>query len=57
MKLRTFFAQSLDLSDSDYAEDFAVLWKPIRLRKGEYVNRQGHPETEEYIVLEGRLTS
>lgn len=57
MNLRTFIAQSDDLSDADCAEDFAALWKPIQLRKGEYVNRQGHPETDEYIVLEGRLAS
>lgn len=57
MNLRTFLTQSHDLSDVDWVDDFAAHWTPKRLSKGEQVNRQGHPETDEYIVLEGRLAS
>lgn len=57
MNLRTFLAQSHDLSDAECVDDFAAHWRPMRLSKGAHVNRQGQPETDEYIVLDGRLAS
>lgn len=49
--------QSPDLSDVAYAEDFAAHWTPMRLGKGAHANQQGYPERNEYVVLDGCLTS
>ncbi|WP_430430390.1 Crp/Fnr family transcriptional regulator [Oceanicaulis sp.] len=57
MDLRTFLTRSPDLSDVACREGFAAQWKPRRLNKAEQVTRQGQPETDEYVLLEGCLTS
>lgn len=57
MDLKTFLMQSPDLSDVTCAEGFAARWKRTRLKKGEQISRQGHSETEEYVVLAGCLVS
>ena len=57
MDLRTFLTRSPDLSDVACREGFAAQWKRKRLNKAEQVTRQGQPETDEYVLLEGRLTS
>jgi CRP-like cAMP-binding protein len=57
MDLRSFLAQSADLSDPTCVDDFASYWTSKRLKKGAHLARQEHPETYEYILLEGCLTS
>jgi CRP-like cAMP-binding protein len=57
MDLRTFLMQSPDLSDIACAEGFAAHWKPMRVGKGAHASQQGHPERNEYVVLDGCLTS
>lgn len=57
MDLRTFLMQSPDLSDVACAGDFAAHWTPMRLGKGAHANQQGYPERNEYVVLDGCLTS
>lgn len=57
MNLRTFLTKSHNLSDVGCVEGFVAHWKPLHLSKEEQVCRQGHPEADEYIVLEGRLAS
>ena len=57
MDLRTFLMQSPDLANVGCAEDFAAHWTPMRLSKGAHANQQGQPERNEYIVLDGCLTS
>ncbi|WP_367274930.1 Crp/Fnr family transcriptional regulator [uncultured Jannaschia sp.] len=57
MDLITFLSQSSDLSDVTCTEDFAARWKRARLNKGEQISHQGQSETDEYVVLAGRLVS
>lgn len=57
MDLRKFLAQSPDLSDVSFADDFASHWKCRRLNKGAYLARQEQPEADEFILLEGCLAS
>ena len=57
MDLRTFLARSGDWSDRTSLDVFASDWTPKRLSKGAWLARQEHPETGEFIVLEGRLAS
>jgi CRP-like cAMP-binding protein len=57
MDLRTFLTQSPDLSDIACVDGFAAHWTPMRLSKGAHANRQGQPERNEYIVLDGCLAS
>ena len=57
MDLRTFLARSSDLSDIACAGSFASEWSRKFLRKGTHLARQGQPETAEFILLAGCLTS
>lgn len=57
MDLRTFLTRSPALSDMECADDFASNWTRMRLQKGAHLTRQEQPETGEFILLEGRLTS
>lgn len=57
MDLRKFLAQSPDLSDVSFADDFASHWKCRRLNKGAYLAHQEQPEADEFILLEGCLAS
>lgn len=57
MDLRKFLAQSPDLSDVSFADDFASHWKCRRLNKGAYLARQEQPEADEFILVEGCLAS
>ena len=57
MDLRTFLMRSPELSDPACADDFASEWKRKRLNNGAHLSRQEHPETDEFILLEGSLTS
>lgn len=57
MDLRTFLAQSPDLSDIACADEFASHWKRKLLNKGAYLTRQEQLETDEFILLEGCLAS
>ena len=57
MDLRTFLTQSPDLSDMACVDGFADRWTPMRLSKGAHANRQGDPERDEYVVLDGCLAS
>ncbi|SMX23502.1 Crp/Fnr family transcriptional regulator [Boseongicola aestuarii] len=57
MDLRTFLTQSPDVSDIDWADDFASDWKQVRLGKGAHLTWQEQPEALEFILLEGCLTS
>ncbi|WP_461429285.1 Crp/Fnr family transcriptional regulator [Gymnodinialimonas sp.] len=57
MDLRTFLTRSPELANVACAEDFAAHWTPMRLSKGAHANQQGQPERNEYIVLDGCLTS
>jgi CRP-like cAMP-binding protein len=57
MDLRTFLTQSPDLSDVACVDGFAARWTPVHLSKGAHANRQGDPERNEYIVLDGCLAS
>ena len=57
MDLRTFLTRSPDLANVACAEDFAAHWTPMRLSKGAHANQQEQPERNEYIVLDGCLTS
>lgn len=57
MDLRTFLAQSPDLSDIACVDAFAAHWTPMRLSRGGHANQQGQPERNEYIVLDGCLAS
>jgi CRP-like cAMP-binding protein len=57
MDLRTFLRQSLDLSDTACADDFASQWKRKRVSKGARLSQQEQPEKDEFILLEGSLTS
>lgn len=57
MDLRTFLAQSPDWSDRIGLDTFASDWTGKRLPKGALLARQEQPETDEFIVLEGRLAS
>jgi CRP-like cAMP-binding protein len=57
MDLRTFLRQSSDLSDVACADDFASYWKRKRVNKGVHLTQQEQPETDEFILLEGCLTS
>jgi CRP-like cAMP-binding protein len=57
MDLRTFLTQSPDLSDVACVDGFAAHWTPVHLSKGAHANRQGDPERNEYIVLDGCLAS
>ncbi len=57
MDLRTFLAQSTDLSDTGLADGFASHWRWKRLNKGAHLTRQEHPEAGEFILLDGRLAS
>ena len=49
--------QSPDLSGSACAADFVTVWKRKRLNKGAHLTRQGQPETNEFILLDGCLVS
>lgn len=57
MDLRKFLAQSPDLSDVSFADDFASHWKCRRLNKGAYLTHQQQPEADEFMLLEGCLAS
>lgn len=57
MDLTTFLTQSPDLSDIACADEFASLWTRKRVSKGTYLTRQEQSETDEFILLEGCLTS
>jgi len=57
MDLRTFLAQSPDLSDMACAESFTSQWTGKRLHKGAQLTRQEQPDTDEFIVLDGCLAS
>ncbi len=57
MDLRTFLMQSSDLSEATCAERFALNWTHTRLTKGAHLASQDQPETDEYILLDGRLAS
>ncbi|HCP80650.1 MAG TPA: hypothetical protein DIT67_03345 [Octadecabacter sp.] len=57
MKLRRFLTQSPDLSDSGDADVFASHWTRKRMNKGAHLTRQEQPDTDEFILLEGCLTS
>lgn len=57
MDLRTFLTQSPDLSDWANADEFASSWKQIRLDKGAHLTLQERPQTDEFILLAGCLTS
>ena len=57
MDLRKFLAQSPDLSDMSLADGFASHWRSKRLNKGARLTHQEHPESDEFILLEGCLAS
>jgi len=57
MDLRTFLTQSSGLSNKACVNDFASDWKQKRLNKGAHLTQQEHPETNEFILLEGCLAS
>lgn len=57
MDLRTFLMQSSDLPDMACLDEFASCWKRQRLTKGTHLIRQEQSETDEFILLEGCLTS
>ncbi|MBB95997.1 MAG: hypothetical protein CML68_15580 [Rhodobacteraceae bacterium] len=49
--------QSPDLSDAACADEFASDWKRKRVSKGAHLTRQGQPETDEFVLLDGCLVS
>ncbi len=57
MDLPTFLMQSPDLSDMACADDFASDWRRKHLNKGAHLTRQGQPEPDEFVLLEGCLVS
>ncbi|WP_417601518.1 Crp/Fnr family transcriptional regulator [Pararhodobacter oceanensis] len=57
MDLRTFLLQSPDLPDMACADEFVSGWAGQRLTKGAHLTRQEHPETGEFILLNGCLAS
>jgi len=57
MDLLTFLKQSPDLSDITLADEFASHWTPKRLNKGAHLTQQEQLQTDEFIVLDGCLTS
>ncbi|MDP2493223.1 Crp/Fnr family transcriptional regulator [Shimia thalassica] len=57
MDLRTFLMQSHDLSDAGCVDEFASVWKRIRLDKGAHLARQEQTETDEFVLLSGCLAS
>lgn len=57
MDLRTFLMQSPDMSEVTCADDFASDWKRQHLNKGAHLTRQEQSETDEFVLLEGCLTS
>ena len=57
MDLRNFLAQSPELSDMSFADSFATHWRSRRLNKGTHLAHQEHPESDEFILLEGCLAS
>jgi len=57
MDLRNFLAQSPDLSDIRFADGFASHWRSKRLNKGARLAHQEHPESGEFILLDGCLAS
>lgn len=57
MDLRTFLTRSPALSHLASAGSFASKWTCKRLDKGAHLTQQDEPETGEFILLEGCLTS
>jgi len=57
MELRNFLAQSPHLSDLNLADGFASHWRSKRLNKGMRLVDQGQTEADEFILLEGCLSS
>mgnify|MGYP000014679366 CR=1 FL=1 len=57
MDVRTFLTRSPDFSDMIYADEFASRWQRKRVNKGAHLSRQELPETKEFILLDGCLTS
>ncbi|MBT8413843.1 MAG: Crp/Fnr family transcriptional regulator [Boseongicola sp.] len=55
--LRTFLAQSADLSDEVCLDAFAQNWTKKPVRRGGALVFQGASATDEFIALEGRLAS
>ena len=49
--------QSPYLLEMACVDDFASEWKRKRLNKGVHLSRQEQPETDEFVLLEGRLVS
>ncbi len=49
--------QSPDLQDAACADDFASGWMQKRLSKGAHLSRQGEPETDELMLLDGCMVS
>ena len=57
MELRNFLAQSPNLSDMSVADGFASHWRAMRVNKGARLANQGQPESDEFILLDGCLSS
>ena len=57
MNLRSYLAQSPDLSDLSFADGFASHWRSKRLNKGARLTHQEQPASDEYILLDGCLAS
>ena len=57
MDLRTFLNKSPDLSERACAEGFAARWTTRRFDKGAHLARQDLLQTDEFILLDGHVTS
>lgn len=57
MDLPTFLMQSPELSEGAYAAQFASCWTPKLFKKGTCIVQQDAEDTNEYIILDGNVTS
>jgi len=57
MNLRSFLAQSPELTDGTWVDEFASHWTQKRLSKGGRLTEQEGVEDGEFILLEGCLAS
>jgi CRP-like cAMP-binding protein len=57
MNLKSFLEQSAELFEFGGINDFASSWTSMSFEKGGRILEQGQPETGEFVLLRGALTS
>lgn len=57
MDLLSFFSHKMHWADAAGVAEFASLWKTSLVKKGAVLARQGEPDHNEYILLDGRMIS